>query len=529
MDFCTCRRETRNYWIPKIAGALEQQYRRIMTNHNTASPQGGWYDIGNRRVLGELKLDGERTAITFHDPEFFLIDDQRACIFGTLHDLKKISLIDCHGSGPGQRFGFGESRYVCDVIPHYVLIGDRHLDPADPAVKQVSLLIDDAEALFPDHDAFGRAFKPKDHIDALANDYETTFNRPLRRGPSPIIHFFGGESEIISVQTDIGHISVRHRQTHSMSQHSNDYGFKNSTWLEIEFLEAVSLHAAVERTGNFLRFIEILAGRPQNLERMEIYATEVERSKLEVHWLFRPRRSPEWENLRVSNIDLLINPISDRAKFETVLKNWLQLDPERKLPRCRASELRRGQRAFNPDRLVAAANMFDLLPDTALPPKPALSEDLIESKAAARALFKKLPMSDERTSVLQALGRIGTRTLRQKISHRAAIVNRRIHPKLTHLELVVSEAVTTRNYYVHGGDRNFDYDKYPGVSSFLTEALEFIFDASDLIDAGWDVQDWYLRMSALSHPFKLLVKRWNIETRTLQEVKEAAAASATDQ
>jgi hypothetical protein len=164
--------------------------------------------------------------------------------------------------------------------------------------------------------------------------------------------------------------------------------------------------------------------------------------------------------------------------------------------------------------------MYDHLPKSALPSRPELAEDLLEAKAKAKALFKELPESEEKTSVLQALGRLGTLTLRRKIAHRAAIVNGRIAPKLQHLDLVVSEAVNMRNHYVHGSPLSFDREVFPGAGSFLTEALEFLFIVSDLIDAGWNVQEWYIRVTSRSHPLKALVKDWDEEASRLWAAKE---------
>jgi len=36
---------------------------------------------------------------------------------------------------------------------------------------------------------------------------------------------------------------------------------------------------------------------------------------------------------------------------------------------------------------------------------------------------------------------------------------------------------------------------------FFTEALEFVFAASDLIECGWDVKKWVSQASTASHPF----------------------------
>lgn len=71
-------------------------------------------------------------------------------------------------------------------------------------------------------------------------------------------------------------------------------------------------------------------------------------------------------------------------------------------------------------RLIGAANMFDLLPDDAAHPATALPEGLEKARSQARALFRALPDSPERSAMLGALGRIGKPVLKRKIRHRAA-------------------------------------------------------------------------------------------------------------
>ena len=66
---------------------------------------------------------------------------------------------------------------------------------------------------------------------------------------------------------------------------------------------------------------------------------------------------------------------------------------------------------------------------------------------------------------------------------------------------VTDEAVSCRNYYVHGGEPGFEYDKHREVTNFFTDTLEFVFAASDLIEAGWDAKAWCESPTSMSHPF----------------------------
>ncbi|MCL4500959.1 MAG: hypothetical protein M1438_03760 [Deltaproteobacteria bacterium] len=69
---------------------------------------------------------------------------------------------------------------------------------------------------------------------------------------------------------------------------------------------------------------------------------------------------------------------------------------------------------------------------------------------------------------------------------------------------VTDEAVNCRNHYVHGSPPSFDYRDYSSgfdAITFFTDTLEFVFAASDLIEAGGDVKGWCEIPTSMSHPF----------------------------
>jgi len=59
----------------------------------------------------------------------------------------------------------------------------------------------------------------------------------------------------------------------------------------------------------------------------------------------------------------------------------------------------------------------------------------------------------------------------------------------------------SRNYFVHGSVQNFAYMQNWQTIEFFIETLEFIFGAGDLIDAGWNIQEWHRRGTTMSHPY----------------------------
>ena len=69
------------------------------------------------------------------------------------------------------------------------------------------------------------------------------------------------------------------------------------------------------------------------------------------------------------------------------------------------------------------------------------------------------------------------------------------------IDRVAEEAVNLRNRYVHGAATRIDYSDNPDLERFLTDTLEFVFAASDLVEAGWNIHDWIKRGSHIRHPF----------------------------
>jgi hypothetical protein len=66
--------------------------------------------------------------------------------------------------------------------------------------------------------------------------------------------------------------------------------------------------------------------------------------------------------------------------------------------------------------------MFDILPNSAVPSDIELTKDQEDAKEKARKVFHALPRTDERDSVLSALGRMGKSGLKHKIRHRAKCI-----------------------------------------------------------------------------------------------------------
>ncbi|URW75905.1 hypothetical protein M9980_01340 [Sphingomonas donggukensis] len=494
---------------------------------------GGRFDIGEARsVLGELSIRGTETMLYLHDADFFHVEDEHAeCIRGTLHDRTKVTVLaSAVRSSLGSATRYDESFSFAELMPAYIVSGNRHLSAEVAEITKVTFHIDDAEQVFYDFDAMGHVIDPRPLIEAVVAANERHIDRKIPTGPSPDIAYFAGRTELADVETAIGRVRVFHRPIPSHPLSTREVGMRNRTLVEICFVEPRLLAGTLDAVLSLLRFLGMLAGRPQNIDGIWLDTIGDDRAPpLDLYWTHPPRRPVAWEERSPHPSEILIPVVDEPEQFGTVLSRWLANDPVRLEARVRFASGFEQQRSFSIDRLVGAANMFDILPDDGFSTVAPLAADLLKAKALARGAFRALPNSPERSSVLNALGRLGRPTLRSKVHDRAALVSGALREPLVDLDLVTDEAVKCRNYYVHGSPGSFSYAENGDVVSFLTSALEFFFAASDLIDADWDIAAWRNRGSVLAHPFNRVLHDWDIYAAHIRALREGLPKKAEDE
>ena len=154
------------------------------------------------------------------------------------------------------------------------------------------------------------------------------------------------------------------------------------------------------------------------------------------------------DRLLASNLALDFS--ADADEFCKTMRRWLNNHAARE--RARSSYLVHmiERSSYNEDRLIRAANAFDQLPNDLYPEEVVIDQELANAKAQARKLFRALPDSPERSSVLNALGRVGRFTLKRKVRHRAEIVVNLLSGQLPKLIMVTDTAIDARNNFVHG-------------------------------------------------------------------------------
>jgi ApeA N-terminal domain 1 len=437
-----------------------------------------------------------------------------------MQDLKKVSLVRCVSAPwPGSMARGNERGYFAEIFPHYIIIGDRHITDDDFIVTGVRFVVDDATSLFYDYDAFGIVVEPERLIQQIAN--ANAPDRTIATGPGCQILYFSGKNPIFLADSVLGEISAMHNPSHNVGGPDGVF-VKNTISISIKFKEAINLETAVSRTVTLLSYLGLLIGRPQNLVEFNL-RTQFDNAKpglLDVYWSMRPRRESSGGKRTMYPGDVLIDGVRQPEIFAGVLAGWLDRQQPWHDARLRFFNSFGAQERYNIDRLVAAANMFDILPDSAVPSRVPLTSELQEAKEKCRNIFRQLRESPERNAVLGALGRLGKSALKHKIRYRAQPIMEAVGERFPELFAVLDEAVDCRNYYVHGGEPPFDYGINFEIVAFFTSTLEFVFGASDLMDAGWDVKAWAGRATGMSHPFGRYRINYSSHFRQLKTVME---------
>lgn len=474
-------------------------------------------------VVGELLLKGSRTSLKLHSDEYLAHVETTSCIKGIAYTGEYLTLVDCLSPGTGQTsFSDAPTRYHADVFPHYVAIGRFHLDPDTPNIRQIHFTTNDLDVLFYDFDAFSHVIDAKPIIDVVLQERRKM--RPVNAGDRPSILYFTGKDCIAEVVTVIGTISIHHRPRCS-SGGPTGVSMKNRIVVSIKPDQPVTFNEALGVIHDIATFLTMAAGRTQGIDHIQVTTNEMVNDipqSLSVHPSYRWKASDKGEQHRPHPGDVPLAPIRFPAEFDVVLADWISRHGSWRVARSRYVGCMRKTNKYDTDRLVAAANMFDILPTDAVPLSIDLPEDLAATKKTCVAMLRKHPPGLIRDGALSALGRLGQPSLPRKVAHRTSIVEQKLGGRFPELQFVASMAVKCRNFFVHGSSDDINYPMVEHLVPFLTDALEFIFAASDFIDAGWDAQRWNSQLVGQGHSFARFRSEYDMALAELNRATNSA-------
>lgn len=452
----------------------------------------GTYTLpGGRELFGDLRLRRHKTNLRLHGNDRF--DEVRGAINlrGTSVDGKCITLLDCSSPGIGSAAkADGEYLYNADVFPHFVVTGDAHLDPSAPCIASIAFRTPDLVSLFYDFDAFGTRPSPgADLMEAVLSRRNAT--RPSKPADMPWIGYFTGHLDVVEVPTAIGKVVVGHRPRFN-SGGPRGVSIKGRMHAGLVFDEPVDFDTAYRRANDLLCFLSMAAGRRQATKRMAIVlATNGPEGHPPLLTAIASLafRGSRLDGHKPNPGDVPLDPVERRSEFEAVVTHWAARHDDWRTARGRYVGFLGEGNKYGVDRLVGAANMFDILPNDAGLPQSDLDPSIVAARDACIKLFRQEAVSVDRNTALSNLGRIGKPSLPKKVDYRASLVEARLGKRFKELRFVCSIAVRVRNFYVHGSG-DLDMEKVDPFVPLMTDALEFVFGASDFIEAGWDAARW---------------------------------------
>ncbi|WP_421132978.1 HEPN domain-containing protein [Alteromonas sp. A079] len=493
------------------------------------------FNIGKNSYLGELKLNGRDTLLRIWG------DTRETSVIGhnlpeqihaSLNDLTKVSLIGIHNGGGGTISKLQEdksyhNRHYCKVYPEFVLYGNRYINYKERCFESLRLFFNHSTVLFNDDEAFNDIIHAKKEVvkNLLLKELETSkelygfdkSDREMTVGEYPNISLFTGSFQIHSFDSPYGRIEISNCPQRT-SASSKGYSLTNRASCTIHFSELLSFEEANEKVAPLLSVFELILGSKLRIDDYQLSVkSESEFPEIiDVYRCIDKGSSYENEDEEPHLGQPLIKVKQNPSEFENVVNKWISSHVAWQDSRWQFFGSFT-ETLYTTDRLVKVANMFDIVPDEAYGRKVNLTCELIEAKEKARSLFKNLSPSMERDSILGALGRIGTKSLKHKIRDRVNIITNAKPGLVEHIELVTDHAVDCRNHFVHGGNRKFDYYSNFDLVCFFITTLEFVYGASSLIELGWDIERWNQQPS-LNHPFNFYLESYVVNLNKLNSI-----------
>ena len=425
---------------------------------------------------------------------------------GMLADQKPIALMGCIPVSRKVSFGPNGRSLSYEILPHHVVIGNSEISYADEIIEEVVFEFDDAFFLFKNN-AIDILMPDPAQLSEFISSQDDQVTQPVQVGKYPVVSYYtdANAGRIFSVETVIGRVSAHNRVTQFVSDREGA-GFTHKIVVAVQFEEPINISELQSRMEQLLRFFGIVIGRPQNLVEAEIrlHSESQAREKFPkycaVHFHSLPRHTGRQRT--PSPQDVLINAGTQGETFGRVLRAWLEREQQPAWQTARRLFFLGWSqgRSYDAARLVSAANMFDHLPSGDF--LSSVIEDILQAPIQDfQQTLKELPPSPQRDYLLGALGRVAAPTHKQKVQKRSTRPANAIGHMLPDLEEILDFAVNCRNLYTHGSGSQVTRRLGPRFIFFLTNALEFVFVTSDLIEAGWDIAEWCDRQKFAGHPF----------------------------
>lgn len=473
--------------------------------------------IDKKPILGELVLDGEETKLQLSSRTQIPYDPEPHTLFGESLDHRKLSLYECVGYEPVSEGVYPNPIFKREIFPHFALVGTRHFEWGEQAFTSVSFKADDLGLLFSRRGTFGSAWLSSQKF---AEVLDSTPNaRSTELGESPAIFYFTGKRRFDPINLPIGTFSTEIIFTGNVSNITG-ISCPAETVATLTYEAPKSLTEIIDDITSILDFVSTITGRHQGVGDIATESTHDSSSpiveKTSVYWSLAPESA---EGSPSNHRDLPITPDISEEEFNKVFCNWIHKHDDWAIARSRILRWQKHGNIYDENRLIAAANAFDILPDSTYPAVGKLSEETALKRDRCKKIIMELKHGNERDQILGTLNFWGSKLL-DKLLYKSKIVQESFNTHFQDLDEVLKIALKARNFYVHGSD--YGHKHYDHLTAFLTNTLEFVFVASDLIECGWNASQWSDRSPSFGHPMAHFLYSYKSEIIRFNSAKKEA-------
>ena len=472
-----------------------------------ASPIGAVFDAGQgAKVTGQINLKRaglfDSVVVSIYEDSFFRVD--RGKSLHGISEAGKVSLLDCVTGGDlGSTHWDDFAIHHGDVSFRYALFGRDHVAGDQDCIRGMRFKLEGVEKTVFMRAAihsYGWIHNPHEEIlDAISRNRPDYLEGEFVEGQAMVSYFTGGYELLPRTPTVLGTISA------SRIVNADRFGTsERPPYITIDFDdEPTTVKGAWRKMREVRQFFAWIMGYAPAWSDVVVFTSTCNDDGHRVGDDGRPDEGlealgpNEWKETPSSErlFGTLIDASKHAEHFMAVMGKWFERnrDGRRRSANNRYFGSLEGMASrVLQDGIVSAANTFDLLPPTDKPPPAPLSEPLSAIlKEARQRVRKEQPSSAQRDEVLSGLGRINAGApLRSVVQHRAQVVLEHFgHDQLQGLGEVIRQAVFCRNHYTHGpyegSERRLDFSDVD-VVFFLTDTLEFIYAASELLLCGWN-------------------------------------------
>ncbi len=431
----------------------------------------GIFNLNQWKVPGILCLKARKSTFELWSDEFFRV--AAGVVHGTTTDAKSVSILDCLESIPGSAHAEGRKAYSANVTFHLATVGNRHLDADIESILAIRFGFDELKSITRGTGPLGIIQNPDPRIVESLRTHRPEWASEVKEGATVL--YFGGDTLVLpAILTEIGEVSFNRGLTGTIG---DGIRLEDNPMVTIAFGSPVTIHTASDHMEMLRFFLGLLVGHLPTVKRAWVAHSYMQPSSgesyldfsVELHKpLAHVLNKEDLTQFRIGFSLLDCRDESQRNQLSMVMTNWFRrnTDPERQHANWRFLKCFMQSRSYSTDRIIAAANMFDLLPKNDWP-SPQMKD------------------------------------LRKKVRSKAKLILKVIGDQyLPKLNEVIDHAVDCRNHYVHGNQAKLDYD---ATMPFLTNTLEFVYGTSELIECGWDARR-LTKLQSHNHPFVSYLK-----------------------